>query len=77
MLDDSVWSFYRLVDTKSMTYYNPDMNIFLDAHFSSYAWLNDYSIVHIMKQVEKIQACSLTEEEQVLMRAVCCLQSGM
>ena len=70
-----MWSLYRTTNPQMKTYYHPQLNIFIDPT-SAMSMYNEYFVKRIFSQAHRIQECSITEEEQVLMRALCNLQSG-
>ncbi len=75
-MDDMVWASYRLVDTKAKTYYNPHVKVLLDVDFVALTLQSEYFTVKAFSFIEEIQECALSEQEQVLMRAIACLASG-
>ena len=75
-LEDIFWSWFRTTNTKLRSYYNPHLEIFLGPIYMTYSMYNEYFVKRIYDHIQKVHELSVTEEEQVIMRALCNLQSG-
>ena len=74
--EDLYWATFRFVNPRSKTVYHPTFKLLLGERDLTNTVQSEYSFSRGVKFVAKLQAMGITEQEQVLMRAICCLASG-
>ena len=74
--EDLYWTTYRFVNPKIKTVYAPTFKLLIAEHDVTNIIGREYTFSKTVKFAAKMQSRAITEEEQVLMRGICCLASG-
>ncbi len=74
--EDMFWATFRYVNTENQTMYDPNLKVLLDMYTATSTLANEFVLRRSVVLTERLQRLAITEEQQVLMRAICCLASG-
>lgn len=74
--EDLFWTTYRFMNPENKTVYIPNFKVLLDQHELTGTIGNEYTLIKGLQFAAKMQSLAIMEDEQILMRGICCLACG-